>query len=168
MSLEEKNPHELMNLYADILTELNRRQVVRTYNSPVGDYAEWLVKEKMKLALEANSQKGYDAIDPRNGFRYQIKSRWERNAPSPQSRELNVIRNYDKKQFDYLIALIFDKEFDVKEAYLIPHDMIARHAKFSKHQNGYILTLMGPILHDPAVKDITKLFSADDRRRRIL
>ena len=33
----------LMNQYARILTELNDRHVVRTYNSPVGDFGEWRV-----------------------------------------------------------------------------------------------------------------------------
>ena len=47
MSIFDKTSIELMNMYADILSELNVRGVVRTYNSPVGDYAEWLVAEKM-------------------------------------------------------------------------------------------------------------------------
>lgn len=46
-----------MNVYADILEELNCRNVVRTYNSPVGDYAEWLVAEKLDFVLEHNSKK---------------------------------------------------------------------------------------------------------------
>ena len=90
-------------MYAEILAELNSRKVVRTYNSPVGDYAEWLVAEKLGFVLEHNSQKGYDAYDPKTGLRYQVKSRWERGAASVQSRELNVIRYYDDNQFDYLI-----------------------------------------------------------------
>ena len=70
-----------MNMYADILSELNARGVVRTYNSPVGDYAEWLVAEKMDLKLEKNSKKGYDAYNLSTDTRYQIKSRWERGIP---------------------------------------------------------------------------------------
>ena len=61
MNIKNKSSVELMNLYAEILAELNRRNVVRTYNSPVGDYAEWLVAEKLGLVLEHDSQKGYDA-----------------------------------------------------------------------------------------------------------
>lgn len=144
-----------MNLYAEILTELNRRKVVRTYNSPVGDYAEWLVAEKLGLRLEGNSQKGYDAYDPLKKMRYQIKSRWERGNPTQQSRELNVIRNYDDNQFDFLVVVIFNEHFDVKEAYLIPHDIIKLYAKYNKHQNGYILIAMGPILRDKKVINIT-------------
>ncbi len=156
--MKTKNTNELMNLYAEILTELNARNVVRTYNSPVGDYAEWLVAKCMNLHLEKNSQKGYDAIDPKTGMRYQVKSRWERGAASTKSRELNVIRNLDDDQFDCLVAVIFDDQFHVKEAYLIPHDTIATYARYNKHQNGYILIAMGDVLHDPSVKNITHIF----------
>ena len=69
MNIKNKSSVELMNLYAEILAELNRRNVVRTYNSPVGDYAEWLVAEKLGLVLEHNSQKGYDAYQPGTGLR---------------------------------------------------------------------------------------------------
>ena len=57
MDIKSSTPVELMNLYAEILIELNQRKVVRTYNSPVGDYAEWLVSEKLGYALEHHSQK---------------------------------------------------------------------------------------------------------------
>jgi len=97
MDIKSMSIDELMNTYADLLLELNRRKVVRTYNSPVGDYAEWLITDKYGYSLEANSQKGFDAYDPCTHIRYQIKSRWERDLPSAQSRELNVIRNCDEK-----------------------------------------------------------------------
>lgn len=134
-----------MNTYAEILAELNNRNVVRTYNSPVGDYAEWLVSEKLGFVLEHNSQKGYDALDLKTGLRYQVKSRWERGAASVQSRELNVIRNYDDNQFDYLIIVIFDEHYDTIKPY----------ARYNKHQNGYILIAKGEVLTDKETKNIT-------------
>lgn len=152
--INNKSSIELMNIYADILTELNRRRVVRTYNSPVGDYAEWLVAEKLGLELEVNSQKGFDAYDSSSNRRYQIKSRWERDNPSHQSRELNVIRNYEENQFDFLIVVIFGERFNIKEAYNIPHDVIKQYARYNRHQNGYILTAMGQVLRDNRVKNI--------------
>ena len=36
----------------------------------------------------------YDAVDDASGIRYQIKSRWMH--PGKNSRELNVIRNYEE------------------------------------------------------------------------
>ena len=155
MDIKKKSSIELMNMYADILAELNSRNVVRTYNSPVGDYAEWLVAEKLGLILEHNSQKGYDAYDPETGLRYQIKSRWERGAASTQSRELNVIRNYDDDQFDYLVIVIFDERFGVKEAYMLPHDNVKPYARYNKHQNGYVLVAKGAVLLDKDTENIT-------------
>ncbi len=65
--------------YASIINSLYSAGVVRTYNSLVGDYAEWLVSTKLNLHLEKTpiySEKGYDAMDAENGLRYQVKSRW--------------------------------------------------------------------------------------------
>ena len=158
MVVKEKSSIELMNMYAEILAELNARNVVRTYNSPVGDYAEWLVAEKMGLMLENNSKKGYDAYDPQTGLRYQIKSRWERGKVTTQSRELNVIRNYHDKQFDFLVVIIFNNQFNVKEAYMIPHGTIKKYANYNKHQNGYVLIARGPVLVDESTNNITREF----------
>ena len=156
--IKEKGTIELMNMYGDILSELNQRHVIRTYNSPVGDYAEWLVSTTLNLRLEQNSQKGYDAYDPSTNTRYQIKSRWERGSATTQSRELGVIRNYDDNQFDYLIIVIFNEHFSVKEAYLLPHAIIKKYAKHNKHQNGYILVANGEVLKDRSTVKITQLF----------
>lgn len=93
-----------------------------------------------------------------DGLRYQIKCRWERtDFPTPQSRELGVIRSLEKNQFDFLIAVIFDSHFQVRAAYQIPHEIIPRYAVYRRHVNGHILLADGPILRDPATKDITHL-----------
>ena len=146
---------ELLSLYAGVLKELNDRQIVRTYNSPVGDYAEWLVAEKLGLTLEKNANAGYDATDSDN-VRYQIKSRWARGKALSQRRKLNVIRNLDKHEFDVLIAVIFDEDFSVKAAYSIPYEHVGRMAKYNEHQNGHIITLLGKVLEDEMVEDITE------------
>lgn len=156
MSIQQKSSVDLMNMYAEILAELKNRDVVRTYNNPVGEYAEWLVKEKLGFKLEPNSKKGYDAYDSKTGYRFQVKSRWERGAASAQSRELNVIRNLDDNQFDYLIVVIFDDHFGVKEAYMLPHDTVKTYARHSEHQNGHILIAMGAVLADKDTKNITR------------
>lgn len=157
MMIAEKDVLKLMHKYTQILEELKQLEVTRTYNSPVGDYAEWLTSKKLDLTLEHNSKKGFDALD-KNKKRYQIKSRWERGKTTPNSRQLNVIRNYTKKQFDFLIIVIFDGKFNVKEAYCIPHQMIGKYGKYNAHQNGYTLTVYGNWLSDKNIKNITPLF----------
>jgi len=147
---------ELLGYFADILEELKQREVIRTRNNPVADYAEWLVTQSLGLSLAANSRAGYDAINAREE-RFQIKSR--RFDPSNKSRQLSVIRNLEAKEFDYLIGILFEKDFTVKEAYIIAHELIKKYARFSKHLNRYLLNLRGKVLEDPEVEDITQLLN---------
>ena len=154
--MKDKKTVELLEIYSNILTELNDRKVVRTYNSPVGDYAEYLIAKSLGLKLEKNSKKGYDAIDEKSNVKYQIKSRWERNSVSKGSRKLSVIRNYEDNQFDFLIIVIFDTKFNVKHAYKLPHHIIRNYAIYDTHQNGYILHAIGEFTKDNETEDITE------------
>jgi hypothetical protein len=152
-NLKKISVPDLLRLLSEILDELKAQDVIRTRNNPVSDYAEWLVSEKMNLELVPPSKSGYDAVGA-DGKRYQIKSR--RLDPKNKSRQLSVIRKLKAKEFDYLIGIIFDKDFSVKEAYKIPHRVIGNFGRFSKHQNGHILHLRGEILKASGVKNITK------------
>ncbi len=145
---------ELLRCFANILDELKERKVVRTRNNPVADYAEWLVTQQLGLSLERSSKRGYDAID-QNGKRYQIKSR--RLDPTNESKLLSVIRNLDTNEFDYLVGVLFNRDFTVKEAYKIPHSVIREHARFSEHVNGHLLHLQGEVLTAPGVENITEV-----------
>lgn len=154
--MDEVEIRRKLKAYAEILISLNSAGIVRTYNSPVGDYAEWIVSEKLDLELQKNSAAGFDALDKNTGLRYQVKSRWKH--PGKNNRQLNVIRDYDKEPFDYLVAIIFGVDFDVEEAYLIPYEIIEKHFPYNKHQNGIVVTLTNDFVSDPQVKDIkTKL-----------
>ena len=145
---------ELLRCFANILDELKERKVVRTRNNPVADYAEWLVTQQLGLSLERSSKRGYDAID-QNGKRYQIKSR--RLDPTNESKLLSVIRNLDTNEFDYLVGVLFNRDFTVKEAYKIPHSVIREHARFSEHVNGHLLHLQGEVLTARGVENITEV-----------
>lgn len=145
---------ELLRLQASITKELMDRKIVRTHNNPLGDYTEWIVANALNLVLQPNSKAGYDAVD-KEGARFQIKGR--RVTPTNQSRQLSAIRNYDEKDFDYLVAVIFDENFDVIEALLVPYEVIGKYATFRKHVNAHILVLKGPILTDSRVKHIADI-----------
>lgn len=153
-SLKSATTFELLGYFASILDELKQRGVVRTRNNPVADYAEWLVAKSLNLTLEPNSKACYDATNDKN-VRFQIKCR--RFDPTNTSRQLGVIRNLDGNGFDYLIGILFEKDFKVKEAYKISHHIIKKYSRFSKHQNGYLLKLHGKLLMDPEVEDITEI-----------
>jgi hypothetical protein len=151
VNLREMKVCELLQLQASIIAELKDRGVVRTQNNRLGDYTEWLVGKALGLELQENSKAGYDGIN-KNGARIQIKGR--RVTPTNNSRQLSAIRKYNEKDFDELAAVIYDENFNVIEALLIPHEVVGEYASFRKHVNAHILVLKGPILIDPRVKCI--------------
>lgn len=155
LNIKRLSELELLRRYYQIIDELKTRKVVRTYNNPVADYAEWLVAKKLNLKLSISSHKGYDAIG-KSGKRYQIKAR--RLRPLKPSRQMGVIRNLKNKEFDILIGILFNEKLDVEFAYAIPIKIILKFAQWSKHQNGYILQLRGSILTAKSVKNITPRF----------
>ena len=157
MTIEPKSltTPELLQQYALILAELRAREIIRTANSPVGDFGEWLVANRLGLTLEGNSKSGYDAVDSA-GTRYQIKCR--RLTVKNQSRQLGAIRNLSSGDFDYLVAVLLNEQFEVQQVLKIPHRIIDRYAQYRMHVNAHILVLRGGILNDPLVEDLTFLF----------
>ncbi len=156
IDVSEISLDKLLILFGDLLDELKKRGVVKTRNNPVADYAEWVAAKAFNLKLQESSNKGFDAIDEKR-IKYQIKGR--RLHPSNPSRQLGVIRDLDKKGFDFLIAVLFNKDFTIHEAYKIPHELISKHSRYSKHQNGHILQLKGEILSAKGVENITEVLS---------
>lgn len=87
-----------------------------------------------------------------DGVRYQIKAR--RVTPNNRSRQLSAIRKLDEADFDRLIGVIFNAEFEVTDAYEIPHEVIAEYSRYCSHTNAHVVHLQGSLLSDPRVKDI--------------
>ena len=153
--LEKLSELELLQLHASIIDELIQREVVRTKNNPIGDYAEWLVAKALDLKLARNSSAGYDGEDV-NEIKYQIKSR--RITSGNKSRQLSAIRNLSGKEFDFLIGLVFDEKYNLLVAVQIPHEVVEEYAGYREYVNGHILHLREDILTDNRVKDIHSLF----------
>ena len=112
-ALNEFAPKELLCLFGSILDELQSRGIVRTSNNPLSDYTEWLVSTRLHLKLAGNSEKGFDATSG-NGMRYEIKAR--RVTSQNPSRQLSAIRNLEGMHFDFLIAVVYDKNFEVNSS----------------------------------------------------
>ncbi len=146
---------QLLQYYSRILEELRERKIVRTSNSPIGDYAEWLIANQLGLTLVSNSTSGHDAVDS-SGVKFQIKGR--RLTPHNQSRQLGAIRNLKNHDFDYLIAVLFNEQVEVERVVKIPHEIIGKYARYSEHVNAHILILRENILSDPMVEDLTSQF----------
>lgn len=154
--LQQCTVSQLLARHSLILGELRRRGVCRSANNPTGDYAEWLVKERLALTLAGASVKGFDATDG-TGLRYQIKAR--RREPGSRGNHLSAIRNLEARGFDLLVAVMFESDWSVKFAVKIPHERVSQLATFKDHVNGHILQLRPSLLSTAGVEDISHLFS---------
>ncbi|MGE6993152.1 DUF6998 domain-containing protein [Pseudomonas sp. NPDC047961] len=151
MNLATLSTHNLLKLQAAVIGELKVRGILRTKNNPVGDYAEWLVASALNLKLAKNSAAGHDA-ESDSGKKIQIKAR--RVTADNKSRQLGVIRNLEKIDFDELVAVIFNESYEVIEAVSIPHSVIAEYSTFRPHVNGHVLHVRGALLSDNRIRNI--------------
>jgi len=148
-------PKELLCLYGSLLEELRSRGIVRTSNNPVSDYTEWLVSTRLNLKLEGNSEKGFDAASDSDSLKYEIKAR--RVTPTNKSRQLSAIRDLEGKHFNFLIAVVYDKNFEVILALKIPYAVVVAKSSFVKSTNSYKLEAKDGLKNEPGVEDIAHL-----------
>lgn len=153
---------KLLQEYAGIMAELRERKVMRSANSPISDYAEWLASNALGLDLLHLSTTGYDALDRRTKDRYEIKAR--RTVPASKPTMLSAIRGLEEKHFDYLLVVLFDADFAVKRAALIPYCLVKEVAIYRRHVNGHIVMLRDALWERPEVEDVTRRFVAAQQR----
>lgn len=143
---------DLLRLHGAVLDELRRREVVRTSNSPVGDYAELLFATAFGWELESSSAAGHDATD-KAGLRYQVKSR--RLTRPNGSRQLSFLRRLPEKKFDFLAAVLFDGFCQVQRAIILPHKGLEARCRYSKHANGWLFRLEDNCWDMAGARDVT-------------
>src|SRR5262245_61552067 len=143
---------ELLAGYGAILDELRRRDIVRSSNNPVSDYAELLFCKAFRWARENNSAAGFDAIDE-SGVRYQIKAR--RLSLRNGSRQLSAIRKLDADPFDILAGVLFDEKFQITRAALVPLAVIRTRSVHVAHTNSWRFLLRDDVWHEKGVLDVT-------------
>jgi hypothetical protein len=144
---------EVLRAYAELMDELRSRGICRSSNNPVADYTEWLVAKKLSLELRGNSSSGYDAVDEA-GRRYQVKGR--RLTPQNQSTQLSALRNLEDVPFDFLAAVVYNPDFTVAYAALVPHGVVLKNSSYRKHVNGHVFVMRRTVLELPGVVDISQ------------
>ncbi len=152
--LYRKSLIELLRQQAEAIDELQRRGVARTANAPLGDYAEHLFTKAFGWTLTANSKSGHDAIDAA-GLRFQIKARRLRQGVAGE-RQLGIFRNLPEDRFDMLGAILFDRDFSVRKAALIPHTIVLENARHVTHVNGWRFILEDRVWALNGVRDVTE------------
>jgi hypothetical protein len=155
--IADASVRQLLEMHGQIMDELRDRKVVRTANGPGGDYAELLFANAFGWTLAGNSASGHDAVDA-DGARYQIKSR--RLSRPGASRQLSAIRNLPDKKFDVLAGVIFEANYGVSRAALIPHALLAARCRYSDHTKAWIFMLDDAVWALPGVRDVTAEVSA--------
>lgn len=113
--LETLSTKGLLRLYADTLTELLRRGVVRSRNAPAGDLGEYLVASAFDGELAPPSEKSWDV---RVGGRHlQVKVRLVASGDR-RSHYYSPFRSWD---FDTCVFLLLDAHsYDVTSAVEVP------------------------------------------------
>lgn len=157
IDLASLSNRELLKLYTELMAELRSRGIVRTSNGPGADVAEGLVAKALSLTLNTASTAGYDGIDP-NGHRIEVKCR--RLTRHNDSRQLSAIRNLESAHFDFLAGILFNEDFSVMKAALIPFQVVKDQSVFVKHTNGWKFVLRDSIWALPGVEDITDRLKA--------
>lgn len=144
---------ELLAEYAQILSELRARGVVRTGNAPLGDYAEFIALEVYGGTLAGNSAKSYD-ITASDGRHIQVKARTWSPATSP-SAVFSVFRTFD---FDVASLLVLDaRDYGLRWAREMGPDQVESAARWSSHVNGRLLRMS---VAERDGKDVTNLYAA--------
>src|SRR5687768_10378192 len=83
---------DLLLIQRAALQELRRREVLRTANQPVGDYAEWLVNRALHGVLAPNSEKSFDVTCEEFG-KVQVKGRMVSSKPTAGQLQTSVFRS---------------------------------------------------------------------------
>ena len=158
--LESLSVSELFGAHGRVMAELMTRGVVRSTNNPISDYAEYLCKRALSLTIAPKSTKGFDARSA-NGKRYEIKAR--RMTSHNSFRELSALRGLDRREFDYLVGILFKEDFSVWKACRIPHATVLKVAKYATRTNAWRFNLRDNVWSRPEVTDLTRQIQAAER-----
>lgn len=153
MEIAKASAVQLLKTYSEVLAELRNRNLIRSTNNPVADISETIVARALELTLVTGSTAGYDATDA-GGQRYEIKGR--RITKANKSRQLSFIRALDKRHFEFLAAVLFNEDFSIMKACLLPYQTVAKLAKYVSHVNGWRIILSDGVWSESGVVDLTE------------
>ena len=100
--------------------------------------------------MQANSQASFDAADAA-GVRYQIKGRRSDDRRVPFS----AIRNLDQRGFEFVIAVVFDRDYSIRFAFKLTHAAVMELSTYRKHVNAHILILAEDSIDCDGVENVS-------------
>jgi hypothetical protein len=149
----------LLAFHARVSDELRTRGITRSSNNPTGDLAEYLFCKAFGWQQANNARANVDAVGA-DGIRYQIKGR--RITRYNKSRQLSAIRDLAGAHFDFLAGVLFNADYTVARAALIPHAVALQRATFVKRTNSHRFLLRDDVWVAPLVRDVTAELRAVD------
>jgi hypothetical protein len=136
-ALSELSVPDLLARYAAILQELRDRDVVRTRNAPLGDYAEYLAAQVYRGTLAANSVKSYDLLAA-DGRHVQVKAR----TIGPDTSAGAVFSAFRSFDFDIAVLITFDSTtYALRHAREVPAAELETAGRHSAHVNGRLIRI---------------------------
>lgn len=150
MELEQLSTRALLRLYADILTELIHRGVVRSRNAPAGDLAEHLLANAFGGELAPPSEKSWDVrVGDR---RLQVKVRLIA-AGDRRSHSYSPFRSWN---FDACVFVLLDAHtYDVARAIEVPAEGVQELAREVKWVKGFRIGTRADLRHVTGAVDWT-------------
>ena len=143
MNLENLDNDELISLYPKLLKKLKRREIIRT-NNLIGELGEFIAASEYKknsqlpqIQLNLKSTKNVDAISIK-GERYAIKSTSGKGTgvfASLPNEDDGIVH------FEYLILVIFNKDYTLKEIYELTWKDFLRFRKMKPPENKWNLPI---------------------------
>ena len=145
---------ELLRLSADVVTELIRRDVLRSRNAPAGDLAEYLVAKAFHGELAAPSVKSWD-VQARDR-KLQVKCR----LVDPDNRRYESFSPFRSWTFDACIFITLDcHTYDIIRAVEVPMAVVKAIAQETPWVNGHrvsVRQIAGPIEGTRDVTDVIR------------
>lgn len=143
----------LLRQYDQVMRELRALGVTRSANNPVADFAEYLFCQAFGWEITPKSTKGHDAKDTA-GNRFEIKAR--RLTQENGSRQLSAIRDLQGKHFDFLAGVLFNQDFTIFRAALVPWNVTVRRSSHVETTNSAKFILKDDVWETNGVKDVTR------------
>ena len=143
MNLDKLNDDELIDLYPKLLDQLKIRGIIRTKNI-IGQFGEYFARREYKnnpklpeLQLNLSSTKNIDATSIK-GERYAIKSTSTKITgvfPSIPTEDDGIV------YFEYLILVIFNKDYSLSEIYELTWKQFLRFRKMKPPENKFNVSI---------------------------
>lgn len=148
IDLSELTTRELLALWAQSLRELRDREVVRTFNNPIGDIAEALVALHYGGERGSFSQASWD-VKTRKGELLQVKAL--RRTGAKTRRNLSPVRS---DGYDAVIVVIFTEDLRVEQAIRVPQPVVNELFAWRDHVAGRVITVTKKLLDHSKVRKI--------------